>query len=150
MRHTYLSRTTGSTLIELIIVVLVLVILAGVAIPTFLSYRDKSRVSTVMASSDAIRSALAGYASSHITMSYPPAIADYDGLATLVNANGGQLALTAQKSGFTLQDYTPLDVEGDGEYESYTLRVRVNNVPDTKPGWCVVITPSAITKCNPA
>ena len=149
MRHSYLSRTAGNTLIELIVVIAVITILAVVSIPTFLSYRDKSRVSAVMASSDAIRSALAGYASSQITTSYPSAIADYDALVTLVNENGGQLALTAQKSGFTLQDYTPLDLEGDGEYESYTLSVRVINVPDTKPGWCVVITPSAITKCNP-
>jgi type II secretory pathway pseudopilin PulG len=128
---------------------MVLVILGMVAVPTFLSYRDKSRVSAVMASGDAIRSALAGYASSHITTSYPAAIADYHGLVTLVNEHGGQLAPTAQMSGFTLQDYTPLDRESDGEYESYTLRVRVNSVPDTKVGWCVVITPSAITKCNP-
>ena len=149
MRHYYLSRTSGSTLIELIVVIAVITILAVVAIPTFLSYRDKTRVSAVMASSDAIRSALAGYASSQISTSYPDAIADYDSLATLVNENGGQLALTSLKSGFTLQDYIPLDAEGDGEYESYTLTVRVNSVPDTKPGWCVVITPSAITKCNP-
>jgi len=149
MRHAYLSRASGYSLIELVVVIAVITILAVVSIPTFLSYRDKSRVSSVMGSSDAIRSALAGYASSQITTSYPGAIADYDSLVTLVNENGGQLETTSLKSGFTLQDYVPLDLEGDGEYESYTLTVRVNNVPDTKPGWCVVITPSAITKCNP-
>ena len=149
MRHSYLSRADGSTLIELIVVIVVITILAVVSIPTFLSYRDKSRVSAVMASSDAIRSALAGYASSQRTTSYPAAIDDYDSLVTLVNQNGGQLDSASIKSGFTLQGYTPLDHEGDGEYESYTMTVRVNNVPDKKPGWCVVITPGAITKCNP-
>jgi len=148
MSHHRLSRSSGFTLIELVVVVAVLVVLGTVAVSTFLTYRDKSRISATVASSDAIRSALAGYAATQPTMSYPATIDDYTSLVTLVNAHGGHLSPTASKSGFTLQDYTPIDRENDGDYESYTLRVRVNNVPTTKAGWCVVITPSAIAKCE--
>jgi prepilin-type N-terminal cleavage/methylation domain-containing protein len=148
MSHHRLSRSSGFTLIELVVVVAIIAILGTVAVSAFLTYRDKSRVSATVASSDAIRSALAGYATAHATMSYPAAIADYNSLVTLVNAHGGQLSPTSYKSGFTLQDYTAIDSEKDGDYESYTLRVRVSNVPTTKVGWCVVITPSAITRCD--
>jgi prepilin-type N-terminal cleavage/methylation domain-containing protein len=149
MQHHHLSRSAGFTLTELIITMAMIAILGVVAVPTFLTYMEKSRISTTVASSDAIRSALAGYAATQPTMSYPDTINDYDSLVTLVNQHGGQLPLTPVQSRFTLEEYTPLDRENDGDYESYTLRLRVSSVPTSRSGWCVVITPSAITKCNP-
>jgi type II secretory pathway pseudopilin PulG len=148
MSHHRWSRSSGFTLIELVIIVAVLAILGTVAVSALLTYREKSHVTAAVASSNAIRSALAGYATAHPRMSYPALIVDYNSLVTLVNAHGGQLSPTPSKSGFTLQDYAPIDRENDGDYESYMLRIRVNNVPTTKAGWCVVITPSAIAKCN--
>jgi type II secretory pathway pseudopilin PulG len=127
----------------------IIAILGAVAVPALLAYMEKSHISTTMASSHAIRAALAGYAAAQPTMSYPTTINDYGSLVTLVNQHGGQLPLTPPQSGFTLEDYLPLDHDHDGDYESYTLRLRVSSVPTSRSGWCVVITPSAITKCNP-
>ena len=149
MKRFQLSHSAGSTLIELIIVVAIITILASVAMPTFASYRNKSRVSSTMASGDAIRSALASYAASHPAMAYPAAINDHAELVALVNKYGGQLSLAAASGRFSLQNYTPLDRENDGDVESYTMDLRVSGVPTAMAGWCVVVTPGHITKCDP-
>ena len=60
-----LAKTTGSTLMELMVVITIIASLAAMAVPTLVTYRDKSRVTQVIGSSEAIRAALASYAASN-------------------------------------------------------------------------------------
>ncbi|MFO8084997.1 MAG: prepilin-type N-terminal cleavage/methylation domain-containing protein, partial [Desulfobacterales bacterium] len=79
MRNT---NEKGFTLIELMIVIAIIGILAAIAIPNFINYRDKSFCSAAESDANSIASALANY------YSIPTRNADPDTLS-LVNDLGG-------------------------------------------------------------
>ena len=74
---------------------------------------------------------------------------DYSMLRALVNSSGGTLPETEVDAGVTFRNYTSLDADGDGLHESYTMSLRVTKVSTEHRGWCVVITPEGIERCDP-
>jgi prepilin-type N-terminal cleavage/methylation domain-containing protein len=143
-----MAKTAGFVLVELMIVVAIIAILAAMAVPNFISYRDKSRVTQVIGSSEAIRAALASYAAGSSDNVYPPtaAITDFNSLRLLINANGGMLPANAI---FVVNNYAFYDSDGDTLADTYSMRIMVNGVPGSLPGSQILITPQGIFKCSP-
>lgn len=63
----------GFTLVEIMIVIAIIGVLSAIAIPNFLSYREKSFCSYAESDAANIKSALAGYFSNHDRTSLPSA-----------------------------------------------------------------------------
>jgi prepilin-type N-terminal cleavage/methylation domain-containing protein len=143
-----MAKTAGFTLVELMIVVAVISVLAVIAVPQFSSYHARSRVTQVVASSEAIRAAFASYAVSSQGNTYPPtaAITDFDSLRLVVNAYGGMLPESAF---FTVNHYDFYDSEGDNVADTYSMRLIVSGVSSNIPGSQLLITPQGIFKCTP-
>jgi type II secretory pathway pseudopilin PulG len=149
MHRIILAKTAGSTLIELTVVVAIIASLAAMAVPTVVTYRDKSRVTQVLGSSEAIRAALASYAAGNSQNVYPltGAITDFDSLRLVVNAHGGMLPL---RTIFSVGHYDFYDSDDDGIADTYSMRLIVNGVSNATTGAQLLLTPQGIFKCTPS
>ena len=111
----------GITLIELMIVVAVIGILAGIAIPNFLNLKDKAIWGTAKANLSGLRSSLAGYATDSSFNKYPVGTYDFSQLSTIVpKAN---LPATEEQSKFQAGSFSYLCADG----KSYNITVNANN-----------------------
>jgi len=125
----------------------------AIAIPSFISYRNKSKISACLATAASIRGTRGGYAAASAGNSFPSEalMPDNEGetLRRVVNQNGGTLKASAADQGFVGSqiDYTatpdPADPDVIGDWK---LTLHVIGVPESNLGYKIMISPSQIER----
>jgi prepilin-type N-terminal cleavage/methylation domain-containing protein len=148
--HSTLQCNEGVTLIELMIGVGIIGILAAVAVPNFLAYRDHARVAAAKATMESVRGALARFAADEPSNLYPSAksspildISTYAKMQVNLSAYGANLPDTPGSTGILTAAYDGTDGS------NYSILV-TTTVSTSVPGYQFTVSPGGITNITPA
>jgi prepilin-type N-terminal cleavage/methylation domain-containing protein len=143
----------GFSLAEMMLAFVIISILASIAVPKLLAYRNKAKITACVATASSIRTAIVNFAAFSEGNSFPQTDIlpdnDWGKLRKIVNKGGGNLAVNAVENGFAGGDidYTAIKASPDSTLvDGYELTLRVLGIPESKLGHKIVITSSSIYK----
>lgn len=149
-------NSSGFTLIEIILVVVMIFIIATIAVPASTAFRNKATVSAAFETAKTIRTALAGYASANNNDTYPETneAANWPEFRAVCSAHGAVLADTLILQGLSFFQYHGLDARGkacdnsdpETACSTYYIVMRAINVPGDTQGAQIVLTESGILR----
>jgi len=116
-----MKSSKGFTLVELMIVVAVVGILAGIAIPNFLNLKDKAIWGTARANLEVVRTALANYAAGNENNSYP--VGDLDFAAFRNTIPKAMLPATEKLARFSTDTFSYTSADG----RTFSVSVSTDN-----------------------
>jgi len=115
-----LRNSKGFTLIELMVVIVVIGILAGIAIPRFMGAQDRSRIGAAESDINAMRQALGLYEIDHSSYNCASSPTYAQFVAALEDPNGNAYMSLPDTTNFTWGSYSGTDT-------TYTLTINARD-----------------------